>query len=244
MNVCVPTTALPATAGQWRALTSALPTRLPRWLVWLMLFGAIHWASAGDSLLSAKAFKTYRERYGESAASRLHDWDQVMRSYVDAPQADKLRRVNDFFNTVPWIWDDEHWGKRDYWATPLEMLGTHGGDCEDFAIAKYVSLVKMGVEQEKLRIVYVRAPQLNVPHMVLAYYRSPDAIPLILDNLNPQILSADKRPDLIPVYSFNAAGLWTRAGTGPERRLGGASKLTAWRDVYRRMREEGLVVEF
>ncbi len=215
-----------------------------RWALLMAAVLGVHLVVAQDSLLSAKAIDTYRARYGDGATARLREWERVMLGHRDAPERDKLTRVNDFFNSVPWVWDSEHWGKRDYWATPLEMLGTLGGDCEDYAIAKYVSLVKMGVAQSKLRIVYVRAPRLDVPHMVLAYYPTPDAEPLILDNLNKRILPAGKRRDLIPVYSFNAAGLWASVGAGPERRLGGASRLTAWRDVSRRMREEGLRLQF
>ena len=64
-------------------------------------------------------------------------------------------------DALPWISDDEHWGKRDYWATPIEMLATNGGDCEDFSIAKYLTLTQLRVPSDKLRITYVRAPRLR-----------------------------------------------------------------------------------
>lgn len=230
-----------------RRLDARLTTQawdLALWVMVLALLCGIRSAIAQDGLLSRADFEAYRTRYGDSATGRLRDWERVMLGYRDAPERDKLTRVNDFFNSIPWAWDRDHWGKRDYWATPLEMLGTRGGDCEDFAIAKYVSLVKMGVELDKLRIVYVRTPRLNVPHIVLAYYPTPDAVPFILDNLNAKILPASERKDLMPVYSFNAVGLWASIGVGPERRLGGVSKLTVWRDVSRRMREEGLGLGF
>jgi predicted transglutaminase-like cysteine proteinase len=222
----------------------ALPGPHP--LLWLLaLLGFVaHLVVAQEGMLGEDTVSKYRARYGEAAMSRLRSWEQLMLGYRDAPEREKLERVNTFFNAVPWLWDQEHWGKRDYWATPLEMLGTHGGDCEDFSIAKYTSLVKMGVDVSKLRIVYVRAPSLSVPHMVLAYYPSPNAVPLILDNMRAEILSASRRRDLIPVYSFNASGLWATIGAGPERRMGGASKLTAWRDVSRRMREQGLAERY
>lgn len=221
---------------------SRLRIRLPRGLIPLLAVAlvGVHLVVAQDSILGEQVVSRYRARYGEQAMPRLRAWEDLMLGHRNASEREKLERVNDFFNEVPWLWDEDHWGRRDYWATPLEMLGTHGGDCEDFSIAKYTSLVKMGVDVNKLRIVYVRAPSLSVPHMVLAYYPKPNAVPLILDNMRAEILSATQRRDLIPVYSFNAAGLWATIGAGPERRMGGASKLTAWRDVSRRMREQGL----
>ena len=147
--------------------------------------------------------------------------------------------MNAFFNRVPWLSDQQHWGRRDYWATPLELLGTNGGDCEDYALAKYITLVIMGVDPSRLRVTYVRALKLSEPHMVLAYYPTPDADPLLLDNLDQQIRSASQRRDLVPVYSFNATGLWRESGNRRHLRLGAATRLDAWREMSRRMRDEG-----
>jgi predicted transglutaminase-like cysteine proteinase len=55
-----------------------------------------------------------------------------------------LQKVNDFFNKIPYLTDQEHWGVPDYWATPAEMVASWGGDCEDYAIAKYMSLKELG----------------------------------------------------------------------------------------------------
>lgn len=195
---------------------------------------------AREGLLSEAAVALYTTRYGAKAAARLHDWERLVVANRDQREHEKLRMANDFFNTLPWLSDDEHWGKRDYWATPLEMLGTYGGDCEDYSIAKYVTLVKMGVDPARLRITYVRAPRLRQTHMVLAYYPRADAEPLILDNLDGTIRPAGERRDLIPVYSFNASGLWATLAGRPDKRMGGAGKLAAWRDVSRRMRVEGV----
>jgi len=213
----------------------------PRWrdamLVAMLLVNCV---VAQEGLLGVAVVKAFAARYGEAARQRLQDWERLMIANRKAPVDDKLTQVNGFFNQVPWLSDDEHWGRRDYWATPLEMIGTHGGDCEDFSIAKYITLVKMGVRTDQLRITYVRAPQLRQTHMVLAYYPSPNAVPLILDNLDKTIRPATERPDLIPVYSFNADGLWATGGVGDSRRVGGASRLQAWREVARRMRLEGV----
>ncbi len=118
-------------------------------------------------------------------------------------EAEVLQLVNSQLNRIRWVSDQAHWGQVDYWATPAESVASNGGDCEDFAIAKYYMLKELGVPLQRLRITYVRALTLKDAHMVLAYYATPDAEPLILDNLDLLIKPASQRPDLIPVYSFN-----------------------------------------
>ncbi len=180
----------------------------------------------------------YVDVYGEDARARLLDWDTVL-GQQGGSESDRNALVNDFFNRLPWLDDRKLWGKRDYWATPFEMLGVNGGDCEDFSIAKYFTLKQLRVPGEKLLVTYVRAPRLAQPHMVLAYYPSPQADPYILDNLTGEIRRGSERTDLIPVYSFNAEGLWKAVERGRGRRVGGAGRLHAWRDVLKRMEAYG-----
>jgi len=116
----------------------------------------------------------------------------------------QLTEVNRFFNQFEYREDHEHWGQPDYWATPSEFLGTNKCDCEDFVIAKYFALRKLGVPDERLYLTYAKALKQNIAHMVLSYFPTPSSIPLVLDNYNPVIVSADQRMDLLPVYSFNA----------------------------------------
>ena len=120
----------------------------------------------------------------------------------------QLAEVNRFFNQFEYAEDRDQWGEQDYWATPGEFLGTQKGDCEDFVIAKYFALRKLGVPDERLYLTYVKALKQNVAHMVLSYFPTPNSIPQVLDNYNPRIVSADKRTDLLPVYSFNAKSLF------------------------------------
>jgi predicted transglutaminase-like cysteine proteinase len=161
--------------------------------------------------------------------------------------AERLRRINSFFNRrIRFAQDIEVWGVVDYWATPLQTLAKGQGDCEDYAIAKYFSLLASGVPMSSLRLTYVRADMVegnnlrrSIPHMVLAYYPQRDAEPLILDNLNAQVLPASRRPDLIPVFSFNGTGLWE--GIGTVSAGDPVVRLPRWRDLLRRMQEEGFL---
>lgn len=173
--------------------------------------------------------------FGQKAVNRTKQWRDILDQLADKSDSQKLVGINDFFNTVNFIDDKEHWGQEDYWATPVEFLASNGGDCEDFTIAKYFSLVELGFNKEKLRLMYVTATEPEQAHMVLAYYETPKAIPLVLDNLNKRILPANKRPDLIPIYSFNGDGLWLakEQGRGRMMQQGGNNKL--WQELNERI---------
>ena len=93
----------------------------------------------------------------------------------------------------------------------------------------------MGVPDEQLRITYVKALQLNQAHMVLAWYPTPTADPLILDNLINEIRPASERNDLEPVYSFNGKGLWLQQLNNSSKRIGDADTLSRWTDLNERM---------
>ncbi len=179
--------------------------------------------------------KQVKEKFGEKAANRLRYWQEETNNAKNKTAEEQLAIVNTFFNQVRFISDQEHWQKEDYWATPIEMLVTNGGDCEDYSIAKYFMLRELGVADEKLKITYVKAIQLNQAHMILAYYPYPGAEPLVLDNLINEILPASQRHDLVPVYSFNGEGLWLSKLSSQEgKRIGNANKLDNWKDLMTR----------
>jgi len=191
------------------------------------------------------------KRFGWQAPTRLQTMQTVVRNIkanfavdfkqaVDHPNEARaemplLRKVNEFYNQVPYASDQEHWNVEDYWATPIEFVASFGGDCEDYAIAKYMTLKFAGVPIERLRITYVRAIKLGVTHMVLAYYPTPDAEPWILDNLIGDIKKASERTDLLPVYSFNDEDLWMATGKVSK---GSATNVRLWKDLLEKMVRE------
>ena len=179
-------------------------------------------------------------QYGHDARARVENWRQLIQANQHLPVQEKLSITNDFFNRLRFVDDSIHWSQQDYWATPLEMLASGGGDCEDFAIAKYFTLKTLNVPEERLRLTYVKALRLNQAHMVLTYFASPDAEPLVLDNLTARIQPARQRVDLIPVYSFNGEGLWLAKKRGVGQHVGGAERVGLWQDLLGRMRYEGL----
>lgn len=187
------------------------------------------------------------ERYGAAAAETVRAWRQLLVEAAGLNEREQLARVNTFFNRRIRFDDDiVIWKQPDYWATPLETMGIGAGDCEDFTIAKYMSLRLLGVPNERLRLIYVRAriggatSTVTQAHMVLGYFEDPADEPLILDNLITDIRPAARRPDLFPVFSFNSEGLWVGNAGAPA--ADPTARLSRWRDVLARMREEGLQV--
>lgn len=225
----------------------------PRRAPWLARVGTVALAALLAWAASARhwdpdRFAASAAQYGPQATRGAADLRALMSRLEGADERAQLRAVNDFFNQrLAYREDIDNWGQVDYWATPLESLSKGAGDCEDYALAKYFTLVSLGVPDERLRLVYVRARLPGAPgeppagpraHMVLAWYARPDAVPLVLDNLDGRVRPASARHDLTPVFSFNADGLWQ--GVGSIRAEGAPlARLSRWRDVYVRAREEG-----
>lgn len=173
--------------------------------------------------------------YGIEGEQRFHLWRALIREQRIKPEISRLESVNRFFNQQQFVDDAVLWQRQDFWASPLEFIGAGAGDCEDFAIAKYFTLLELGVSEEKLRITYVKALKLKQFHMVLAYYPQPEAEPLILDNLVGELRKAGQRRDLLPIYSFNASSLWLAKAQGSGQRVGGSERLGLWQGLRGRM---------
>ena len=172
------------------------------------------------------------------SSTRLDRWASLLNSAAQDSESVQLERINRFINdAISYASDQQLWGQEDYWATPEETLKLGQGDCEDYAIAKYFGLLKLGVAVERLRLTYVKALGRNSAHMVLAYYSSPNSQPLILDNLNGQVLPASARRDLLPVYSFNAQGIYlAKAPTQKIRQP--VSMLARWDELTARINND------
>ncbi len=191
-------------------------------------------------LVSNEMLRHLQTQYSEQAYQRGLAVNRLLAQLKGKDIQTQLTEVNRFFNRLEYREDQAHWGQQDYWATPTEFLGTHKGDCEDFVIAKYFALRKLGVPDERLYLTYVKALRQNVAHMVLSYFPTPSSIPQVLDNYNPVILTADRRQDLLPVYSFNANSLFlsnASAGLGkslPTNKI----KNSKWRKLLEDIRKE------
>lgn len=184
-----------------------------------------------------------RQNHGERGAQAFNDWKRLVDANLAGTPAQKLARVNEFFNRRIQADDDARvWGRADYWATPGELLGKGRGDSEDFVIAKYFTLLALNIPPEQLRLVYVKArgearAGAGPVHMVLAHYNGPGRDPTILDHLSQDLLPGARRPDLQPVFSFNSLGVWEETASAAS--AGDPNRLAMWEDTLRRARAEG-----
>jgi predicted transglutaminase-like cysteine proteinase len=132
-------------------------------------------------------------------------WQENLRDFQGLPLKEMARRVNDLANSKPYISDNRNWGMSDYWETPIEFL-QKGGDCEDFAIAKYTALRALGVPEDRLRIVILHDNVKNIPHAILAVYTD-DGI-YALDNQIKTLVDANREGRYRPIFSINREGWW------------------------------------
>lgn len=167
-----------------------------------------------------KLLNSYKKNYGEQAARRLDSLLAMMDKQRGLPEDQIVINVNNFFNQLEYRSDIKTWNKSDYWASRLEFLGKGQGDCEDFAVAKFLTMIQLGVPSEKIFLTYVRARGFADPaHLVATYYKKPGSVPFVLDNYIKKILPATQRPDLVPVYSFTARDLYIQKQHGLGKRL-------------------------
>jgi predicted transglutaminase-like cysteine proteinase len=188
--------------------------------------------------LSQQVLTQASQQYGPEAEVRLLAWQRLIHDHLHSPDPTRIDVVNRFFNRLRFVDDLSHWNTTDHWATPIEFLASGGGDCEDFSIAKFFTLKAMGLEENKLNITYVKALKLNQAHMVLTYYPTPAADPLVLDNLTDAIVPASQRPDLLPVYAFNGTGLWLAKRRGQGEMVGSSDRLQRWQEMLERMNRQ------
>ena len=178
------------------------------WLACTLLLGAF------SSGLQAFEFEPWTEelyeyvgeQYGSRAKQHAYDLNHLLLEVNHDNDTAKLKAVNDFFNQVRYVTDQEHWGESDYWQTPLQTLFEFEGDCEDIAIAKYTALRVLDFDEDHLNLAYVMSKQ--GPHMVMTYQADGSHDPLVLDILTKKVLPASQRKDLVPVYEFNSTHLW------------------------------------
>lgn len=180
-------------------------------------------------------------RFGQPGLQRLQAWMQLLQSQQGQNPPQQLVAINDFWNlNVVAGMDQNIWHEADYWATPLETLGKGSGDCEDFVIGKYFSLIRLGVPARQMRLIYVRArvggvgSTQSIAHMVLGFYATPQADPLVLDNLVAGIQKASQRTDLTPVFSFDAEAVYVNGA-----RSTSSERINRWQNLLVRMRQEG-----
>ena len=208
-------------------------------IVFLILLTTWIDAKQQTILFTEQKLSQIEKEYGEKTSQRFIKWKQFVVENQTKTDLEKLKLTNDFFNQqLLWIADKKLWKKKDYWATPMETLIKRAGDCEDFTIIKYFTLISLGMPINRLKLTYVKALKYNQAHMVLTYSETKRSVPLVLDNINKKILPANKRKDLKPVYSFNGEGLWLQKQKKLGKKVGKSSRIRLWVDLNKRMKKE------
>lgn len=209
-----------------------------KWLLLSVILAFPVHSALPTQVISDTEIGKARTQYGELAARRLSALKELIETNQSRPERLKLNLVNEFFSKVTFTEDSAAWKKKDFWATPAEFLAKDKGDAEDFAIAKYFSLIALGVDEKKIYFSYVTSTRLKKSHIVLTYFRSPKSEPLILDSLTDRILKASARSDLIPIYSFSGRDL--NSGSQSASKKDFASSMHQWSQMLNRM-QKGIV---
>ena len=121
------------------------------------------------------------------------------------PKDVQIEEVNNFANQRTYITDPRNWGEDDYWATPGEFIAKFG-DCEDYAIIKYLSLRNLGFTDDELRLVAVKDLNLKVGHAVLVVFFKGKV--LLLDNQIKKVVDTSIVHHYEPVFSINQTYWW------------------------------------
>ena len=156
------------------------------------------WVSVLDKNAKHPVFSEQKDFRGVS-------WAKMREKASTLRGLDLLTYVNTFWNRYPYIEDIVNWKKEDYWAAPYEFLDK-SGDCEDYAIVKYMTLRKLGVSADRMRILVVRDTFRNLAHAVLGVEEGGRVY--ILDNVSNAILAHTRLSQYIPQYSVNEDNAW------------------------------------
>ena len=135
----------------------------------------------------------------------LAAWARDLRELKRLPRTEKITAINTMVNRRSYASDIRTYGTNDYWASPREFL-SRSGDCEDYAILKFASLMALGFRNSDLRIVVGTLPT-GQPHAFLAVKSG--GVELVLDNRKNYVYRSEYRSDYIPKYSMNLANRWS-----------------------------------
>jgi len=148
------------------------------------------------------------KKSGKIARNRVVDYQQNVSKFQTYKATKQLNSVNRYLNQLLPQYDDVMQKQADYWASPKEFLTTGYGDCEDYVIIKYFTLLKLGFDKNKLYLTAVHEQYKGGYHMVLSYFLEKNKAPLILDNLSFRILNLDIREDIKADIFINSSGVF------------------------------------
>lgn len=114
--------------------------------------------------------------------------------------------------------DEVQWGVADRWSAPFETLRSGRGDCEDYAIVKYLALLEAGLSEDDMRIVILKRDFPNEDHAVLAVRVDGDW--LILDNRTLTLVRDTDLMGAMPEFVLDRSGVRRFVSRGGAGRMG------------------------
>ena len=218
-----------------RKLLNHFLTLLFHLFILMFLFFSKHSLASKNEFLLSQANQKINIQHDKKTTKRLNAWEKLVFHNLDKTTQQKLQLVNNFFNQMEWVEDEKLWNRKDYWATPIESLIKNAGDCEDFSIAKYYTLLAMDIPEEQLKITYVKLDN-HQGHMVLFFYPSYTSDPFVLDNMVKEIKTKSDRTDIKYMFSFNDDGFWlnSQKNSNPNDK----NIIENWADMIQRIKKE------
>ena len=170
----------------------------------ILFFVYLSNANAYEFKLNKKDIKYINNSAKKSfIKNRLIKYQTLKKKVINYSLIRKLSHVNTFMNKILPQHDLAANSTIDYWATPKEFLLQGHGDCEDYAISKYFTLLELNIPKEKLYFAVVDLKHSSNSHMVLLYLEDKNSTPLVMDNLSFRVIPLTKRKKLIPKFAFN-----------------------------------------
>ena len=152
-------------------------------------------ANVSDGDFSATEFNQCHLKY----------YGQFLDTLQGADQLAQLKSIHGYMNETRYIVDPRNWNHKDYWATPKQFFD-RDGDCEDYSIAKFMSLRALGWSNDQQRIVVLQDENLGITHAILMAYLDGEA--WVPGNQIEKIIKVKRILHYRPYYSINEGGWW------------------------------------
>jgi predicted transglutaminase-like cysteine proteinase len=186
--------------------------RAPDGLLWRK------WRGAEAAMLKEQAVLDQCRADSENCPSYAAQFLRLINAVKSKSGRARLDEANRAVNTVVrYVSDYAQHREADRWSTPLATFATAKGDCEDYAIAKYVALREAGFSRDDLQLVLVRDRAVRQDHAVLAARL--DGRWLILDNRHSTLIEDSDASSFVPLFAINHAGVHLFAAPYAKRGL-------------------------
>ena len=164
------------------------------------------WRGVETDITKERAVLDRCRENAEGCPSHAAQFLRLIKTVKAKAGRDQLDEANRAVNmAIRYVSDFAQHGEADRWSSPLASFATGKGDCEDYAIAKYVALTEAGFSREDLQLVLVRDRAVRQDHAVLAARL--DGRWLILDSRRSDLINDSDVTNFTPLYAINGRGV-------------------------------------